>query len=281
MAACSETPRVVALLSWWDEKPEWLARTVTSVAPFCVGIVAADGCYALNPFATENSHPEEVDAIKQAASQAGLPLTLKQRGGLWGGGQVEKRTHMFNLAQRVSPAPDWLFVINADEHVDHHDGVLTTLAATQHDVGEVQGLPDTMGRRLFRAKVKPRCECAVSYVAGNGRQLTARQYATPKAFARLVPAVQLDLTLASNGDRSSASRDGRSQAAYLAELFNLYPAGIEPASTRPQGMFARCEWSPDTRYQGGGRCNREGCNGGPRYTTCPLAQDEIERVARG
>src|SRR6266498_603798 len=44
-----EVVRIYGLLSWYDERQDWLAAAVTSAAKLCDGIIAVDGAYALFP----------------------------------------------------------------------------------------------------------------------------------------------------------------------------------------------------------------------------------------
>jgi hypothetical protein len=110
---------IVALLSWWDEQPSWLTRTITPLARFAHHVVAVDGAYENMPTAHERpaSPGDQADAVVAACDSAGLGLTLHRPNVPWSGDEVAKRTAMFRLADVVCRDGDWLFVIDADEQV--------------------------------------------------------------------------------------------------------------------------------------------------------------------
>jgi hypothetical protein len=108
------------------------------------------------------------------------------------GGEVEKRTAMFRLAELVAePNVDWLFVMDADMVVTEATDLVARLAETDLDVAEytlweridpqafpeqaranVQRRSQTPMRGLFRAI--PGLHCAhnhYTYVTGDGRTL--------------------------------------------------------------------------------------------------------------
>lgn len=110
---------VIALMSWWDEQPGWLTRSVTPLARFCTHLVAVDGAYQHIPGSIQRSRSpgDQADAVVAACDATGLGLTLQRPTEPWAGDEVAKRNHMFQLAKLIAIPGDWLFVIDADEMV--------------------------------------------------------------------------------------------------------------------------------------------------------------------
>lgn len=109
--------KVVALLSWFQEKPAWLAATVASCAKFCDHIVAVDGAYLLYPGALKRpySGTGQAETILNTARGAGIACTIHTPTAAYVGNEVEKRNLLFQLAQPfVTPEQDWLIVMDAD-----------------------------------------------------------------------------------------------------------------------------------------------------------------------
>jgi hypothetical protein len=155
--------RLVALLSWFDENPAWLAEVVASLAGTVDHIVAVDGSYALYPEARGSSGTEQADAVTGTAQGARMGVTLHVPQWPWVGNEVEKRTAMFALGHLAAePGEDWLVVVDADEVWTHTAGLRDALARTDLDVAEVllyervaQGdheLNRSMIRKCFRAQ---------------------------------------------------------------------------------------------------------------------------------
>lgn len=85
---------------------------------FCDTIVAVDGGYALYPGARPRSHPQQAEAIIQAAETADTELILHRPRGIWFGNEVEKRNYAVKLAATVmEPGVDWFCVVDADYHL--------------------------------------------------------------------------------------------------------------------------------------------------------------------
>lgn len=193
--------RIVALLCFYDEHPDFLRDVITSLPPAGVDhLVAYDGAYALYPDARPESHPAQHAAIVQAADTARIPLTLHTPEKHWES-ECEKRTAMFAEADEHNP--DWYLVIDADEvilqaPVDLKD----RLAATERDYGDVLSLEhfaptmyaaaeDDEPIILAQRYVKPR-RCLIravpgivvgpahfDYVTPDGRNLWGDEYGTP------------------------------------------------------------------------------------------------------
>ena len=90
-------PRIIGLVSWWDESPTWLAATVASMSRFCDHIVALDGRYALYPDQRLQSGTAELYAIIETARAAGVGITLHTAPRTYAD-EMEKRTHQIGRA---------------------------------------------------------------------------------------------------------------------------------------------------------------------------------------
>lgn len=127
--------KLIAVVSWYDESPSWLAQCVASLARFADHIVAVDGAYALFPDAAGRSPLEQHEAVVGAAYAAGVPLTLHWQKQPFEGNEVEKRNQTLKLARAVAGPGDWLIVVDADEYVLHAaESLRAELAATDRHV---------------------------------------------------------------------------------------------------------------------------------------------------
>lgn len=131
--------RLVGLLCHFDERASWLRDCITSYAHAGVThLVAVDGPYALFPTDRVRSHPDARDAILDTCITHGLPVLYHEQNTKWQGGEVEKRTTMFRLAEKLTqPGVDWLTVMDADERVTHADAWIDALASTTFDTADV------------------------------------------------------------------------------------------------------------------------------------------------
>lgn len=132
--------RIVALLSWYDEPPTWLAETVASIGKVCDHLIAVDGPYAMFPGALSKpaSGPEQVETILRVAAGSGIGCTIHQPREPWWGGEVEKRDAMFRLGETFTTADDWYLVVDADEVVSKAPSDLRRrLAESTLDVAEL------------------------------------------------------------------------------------------------------------------------------------------------
>lgn len=102
--------RIAAALSWWDEPADLLYDCVSAVARLADTIVALDGAYARYPDGTPASPPEQAEAIRDAAADAGRTALVLVPGRLWAG-QLEKRTYAMTVA---AAAADWVVTVDAD-----------------------------------------------------------------------------------------------------------------------------------------------------------------------
>ena len=109
--------KIVALLSWFNESPTWLAATISSAARFCDHVIALDGAYANFPGARASSGEFEHEAILRTAEAVGIGVTLHVPDEPYRGNEVEKRNLHFELAKPITSPTDWLFILDADETV--------------------------------------------------------------------------------------------------------------------------------------------------------------------
>lgn len=142
--------KIVALLSWHDEDPGWLAECVSRVAGVVDHVVAVDGRYTDFPGAELWDPREQAEAILGV----GVPVTLHVPRAPWST-EVAKRDFMFRLAAPMGA--DWLLRIDADEFITNTPADLRDrLANTSRHVAEVylqESPPGTPGplRALFRS----------------------------------------------------------------------------------------------------------------------------------
>lgn len=131
--------KIVALLNWYDEKPDWLAATVASISPFVDEVVAVDGAYMMYPGGRAKSPDGQGEAVRQTARACGMGLTLYEPRMRWAAGEVEKRAFMFTAGEAVTCATDWYFVVDGDEIVtDANPGELRErLPDSEHDAARV------------------------------------------------------------------------------------------------------------------------------------------------
>lgn len=110
--------KVAGLLSWYDESPAWLATAVSGMARVCDEIIAVDGAYALYPSARPRSHPQQVEAVLQAAEAGGAGCTVHRPREVFWGNEVAKRNLTLALASaHLESGRDWLVIFDADWHV--------------------------------------------------------------------------------------------------------------------------------------------------------------------
>lgn len=147
---------LIGLLAWYEEKPEHLARTVSSLARIgATHVVAIDGAYMLYPDARPHSRPGQAEIITSTAQGAGLGVTIVLPTQTWLT-QADKRTALFDYARLVgdNAGNDWGLVIDADEYVATDFDLKGFLSEQTRDVCEVRTELDegdsNYTRRLFR-----------------------------------------------------------------------------------------------------------------------------------
>jgi hypothetical protein len=107
--------RITALLSFYDENPDWLERMALSLRMLPVDrLIAVDGAYELYPDPKRESHPSHREALHKACVEANITLSTFVPHKPWAG-EVQKRNHMFEMAEQTGA--DWYFVIDSDEFV--------------------------------------------------------------------------------------------------------------------------------------------------------------------
>ena len=130
------------MLNWFAEDPEWLYKGITSLAKVPVDhVVAADGAYRLYPDGAPSSPPSNAEAIRTACGEIGAGCTIHIPDRMWAGGEVEKRTHLFRMAERhATPDVDWYMVWDADEVLGRATNIKPRLAATGLDVADITAI---------------------------------------------------------------------------------------------------------------------------------------------
>ena len=131
--------KVVALISWWEESPSWLAATVSSAAKLCDHVVAVDGAYALMPGGTARSEPVQAETILRTCDALDIGCTIVRPKDVWFGNEVDKRTFCFAECRNVvTPGEDWIIVLDGDDVLtDVPEQTRTKLELTDKDVAEI------------------------------------------------------------------------------------------------------------------------------------------------
>ena len=111
--------KVTAALAWWDESVEDLVRCVRGMSNIADRVVAFDGSYRRYPHATVASPPEQAEAIRKTADEAGMESLIYVPDRLWAG-QVEKRAMLLRAAAEKS---DWVVVADADHVITADRGM--------------------------------------------------------------------------------------------------------------------------------------------------------------
>lgn len=108
--------KIYALLSWYDERPDWLSAVVGSISKLCDGIVAVDGAYFLFPDSLRHptSGAAQAGTILETALSLDMSCTIHVPDGPWLGNEVAKRQAMLDLGIG-KPMEDWYLIIDADE----------------------------------------------------------------------------------------------------------------------------------------------------------------------
>lgn len=116
--------KLIALCSFYDESPTWLAAHAAATARLVDHIIYLDGAYVLYDADGASSGIEAHDAIARACHAAGVGFSIHVPATPWIGNEVAKRAFHFSLAEAMTTADDWYVVID----VDH---ILTSLDAAQ------------------------------------------------------------------------------------------------------------------------------------------------------
>jgi hypothetical protein len=131
--------KIVALLSWYDEQPEWLHAAITSLhhLPTPVHVVAVDGAYADYPKGTARSNLDQYQAIHEATVAIDAGLTIHTPTSTWHGQECEKRTRLFRLGDHAAQPGDWFLILDADERITSCPPDLPARLTTTFDVADV------------------------------------------------------------------------------------------------------------------------------------------------
>lgn len=106
--------KIVALLSYFQERPDWLSACVASLKPCVDHIVAVDGGYRLFPQASAHSGDIQAGAVVGTAQALGMGVTYMAPVRPWMRNEVEKRNHALKLALAECEEDDWILTIDAD-----------------------------------------------------------------------------------------------------------------------------------------------------------------------
>lgn len=106
--------RCTAVLSFYDESLEMLAACVSSLAGVVDHLVAVDGAYLHFPDAKPASDPAQMRLIAEICSGLRIGLTTHTPTTVWGGNEVQKRSHAMKLAEAVTNPDGWYFIHDAD-----------------------------------------------------------------------------------------------------------------------------------------------------------------------
>lgn len=137
---------LVAMMSFFDEDPILIKRSVRGLARLCVTrIVACDGRYDLFPGSEINSSLEQIDVLRQACIERRVTLDLHQPDDAWAGNEVEKRQFMLDRATDLAYQDDWLVIWDCDYRLI--DGMPPSwiedeLSATDRDVATISFTED-------------------------------------------------------------------------------------------------------------------------------------------
>jgi hypothetical protein len=152
--------KVIALVSFFDERADWLSACVASLAKCVDHVVAVDGAYRLFPQAAGHSGDIQAGAIIGTAQALGLGVTYMAPSGPWMRNEVEKRNHALELTlAECEPDVDWILVIDADSLVTQvPSDFKAVLEDTKENVGSYYLTEDFEGgtgkypaRYLYRA----------------------------------------------------------------------------------------------------------------------------------
>lgn len=118
---------IIALLSWYDERPDWLYDLAYSLRLAGVThLCALDGAYSRLPGGAPDSPHVQREAISGGSGAAGIGVSISTPPAVWQS-EMEKRTALFDLGRKTleeygRPASygnvdDWFLIVDADEFV--------------------------------------------------------------------------------------------------------------------------------------------------------------------
>lgn len=207
------TPRVIGLMSWFEELPEFLVTTIRTASPLLDHLVAVDGRYAQFPGDAAASDPEQIAAIVYTCREYGIGLSLHVPTEPWEG-EVEKRTRLFELGLDVADVGrSWFWVLDGDGFCTELDVTPDEVIALEQDAAEVRFIDpaeqsDIRLRSLFRSTVGMYVGPVnhYTYMAGDGRTLWGKDE---------VPGAQLAITMRHANHLRADIRREAGQAYYL------------------------------------------------------------------
>ena len=130
--------RVIGLLSWYDENPQWLRDVITSFSRCGVShFICLDGAYFLLEGGKAASPRKQHKAIVDTCANLGVGCTIHTPESVFYGNEVEKRNLMWRLADQITGPEDWRCIIDADEVVEQPVDLRAELANVTEDVAEV------------------------------------------------------------------------------------------------------------------------------------------------
>jgi hypothetical protein len=131
--------KIIALLCWYNERDDWLDSGLRSLAKAPVDhVVAVDGAYALFPDAQPQSPPSNAETIQRVCDDLGMGCTIHTPTTVWQGNEMEKRTHLFRLAEQVAePHVDWYLIWDADQKLGKCNNLKPRLEATHADAADL------------------------------------------------------------------------------------------------------------------------------------------------
>lgn len=132
--------KIIGLLSWYDERPSWLAGVVTALAHHVqiAHLIAVDGAYGVYPQPKAYSGSEQHGAILETCRNHEIGVTIHAPQEPWFGNEVEKRNFCWHLAETIAEEhEDWYFICDADTFVTSALGLHQHLERAQEDVGQV------------------------------------------------------------------------------------------------------------------------------------------------
>lgn len=200
--------KLVALLNFYDERPDWLAVCVASLATCCDHVVAMDGAYAMFPQARSNSGDVQAGAIIGTAQALGLGVTYSAPKDAWKGNEVEKRNALVQMGKSVADPGDWFLVMDADMIVkDVPGGLHATLSETDCMVGTYL-IEETFQGQAGRHPIRYLVRCAEDL------HLTRTHFGYRRGDTLLwemggLPAVQTDLVIEHRGHERAVTRNQR------------------------------------------------------------------------
>lgn len=137
--------KIIGLLSYFEEEPEGLERSISCAIDVGVDyLIAADGPYDLFEADSQSSSAACKAAIMKTTMERGVGLTMLPK--TWRGNEVEKRNHMLEYAFECVVEPgDWFLVFDSDHYWWHSDyNLKANLDATTRDFAEVSFADGTL-----------------------------------------------------------------------------------------------------------------------------------------